>query len=190
MTVVCPSWQLILQSRTTVHGLVDAPWQYREASQALRFLINRIHGIPGGPPDVYFSNALGLFYLAEAFNWLGKPQHISFDPMPVPLSSLQASQHGRKHLCPIDIQRLLDRMVENARGLYNVENWQLLGAVANRFDLKDREAAIRRAVDIRLRLVDDPLNSPGYGLNYDEEKVLNETDILSRLFGMHWISCS
>lgn len=173
-----------------VDGLVEAPWLCREATQALRFLINRIHGIPGGPPDVCFSNALGLFYLAEAFNWLGKPKHINFDPMPFPLSSLQASQRGRKHLCPIDIQRLLDRMVENARGLYNVENWQLLGAVANRFDLKDREVAIRRAVDIRVRLVDDPLSSPGYGLNHDEEKVLYEIDILSRLSRMHWISCS
>lgn len=187
MAARCPLW-LKLQSESAYRDHVEAPWLCAEAYRALKFIVNRLSLDPRDPEDASFTTARDLFYLAEAFNWLGRPVGIPFNPMRLPLYIGEAPDLGeRRFLCSADIQRLLNHMIFKARGLYNIEHWQLLGAVANRFGLGYLEAAIRRAVDIK---VDEPQSSLGSGLTHDEEKVLEEMDILSKLFRMHWISCS
>ncbi|KAF7558686.1 hypothetical protein G7046_g5484 [Stylonectria norvegica] len=145
LEAVCPAWHTILIDEGVPNKGILVPWTDEEAEFALFIILHLAAGAQHQRKQLRTATARELFYIAEMYEWMGRPRHPtrSRGQLKLGLSRLDTESS----FLPADVVRDgIENLIREAAELCRVENWVLLGIVATTFRLRSIEAAVKRAL--------------------------------------------
>ncbi|KPM44022.1 hypothetical protein AK830_g2493 [Neonectria ditissima] len=151
MAMTCPSWLLIRhEARRDIVQIKNVCLEHPEAEWAIQVMLEIAHGNVEIREEIKTATARQLLYVAEIYNWLGRPGSIH-----APDTGPHRARCFRRSNTPFLPTEVIAKGVKNlvvqAKELCRVQNWLLLGIVAHRFGLDQVEADVKRAVYLSCR---------------------------------------
>ncbi|KAH7008426.1 hypothetical protein EDB80DRAFT_872229 [Ilyonectria destructans] len=151
MAMVCPAWLDIRhKARSGNVQIKNVCLDDPEAEFAIKLLLDISHGNKETRENLKTATARELFYVGEIFNWLGRPRFLR-----TPAMDLYRSRCLRRSnvsfIPPETIARGIQNLILQAKGLRMVEDWLLLGVVADRFGLSNVRKDVENAVVMSCR---------------------------------------
>ncbi|KAI9149391.1 hypothetical protein HJFPF1_11443 [Paramyrothecium foliicola] len=141
MRSVCPTWPSI-RDNSKQAGICDIQWTDPEAVDAVRMILELIHGKQRAYTYLQNATAARLFYIAELWDLLGRPPHFPLrnkrnkSKQPVNAPPLPFIQ-------PDDIAEAIRKLRQPVVTVSGISDWILLGVVAHRFGLANHLADVR-----------------------------------------------
>lgn len=151
MAMVCPAWLDIRhKARSGNVQIKNVCLDDPEAEFAIRLLLDISHGNKETREDLKKATARELWYVSEIYNWLGRPRFLRTPAMEF-YRSRCLRRSNVPFIPPETIARGIQNLISQAKGLRMVENWLLLGVVAERFGLSNVRKDVENTIVMSCR---------------------------------------
>ncbi|KAL6402206.1 hypothetical protein AUP68_14674 [Ilyonectria robusta] len=151
MAMVCPAWLDIRhKARSGNVQIKNVCLDDPEAEFAIRLLLDISHGNKETRENLKSATARELWYVSEIYNWLGRPRFLRTPAMEFYRSRCLRPSNV-PFIPPETIARGIQNLISQAKGLRMVENWPLLGVVADRFGLSNVRKDVENTIVMSCR---------------------------------------